>query len=121
MGDFNLASEDKNLEVFMSTFDMECLINKPTCFQSAKPNFIDLILTNKKEPFKNSNVLKVGISDHHSFIVTALKSQLIKGNAKVKLYRDYSSFQMEVFKADLDLNLKCTTGFENSNLQSTFT
>ena len=47
-GDFYLTVEDKNLEVFMSTFDMECLINKPTCFQSAKPNCIDLILTNKK-------------------------------------------------------------------------
>ena len=90
----------------MSTFDMECLINKPTCFQSAKPNCIDLILTNKKELFKNSNVLEVGISDHHSFIVTTLKSQLIKGNAKMKLYRKYSSFQMEMFKTGLDLNLQ---------------
>ena len=36
-------------------------------------------------------------------------------------YRDYSSFQMEMFKADLDLNLKCTTGFEYSDFQSTFT
>ena len=71
---------------------MECLITKPTCFQSAKPNCIDLILTNKKELFKNSNVLEVGISDHHSFIVTALKSQLINGNAKMKLNHDYSSF-----------------------------
>ena len=71
MGDFNLTVEYKNLEDFMSTFDMECLINKP-CFQSSKPNCIDLILTNKKELLKNSNVLEVGISDHHSFIVTAL-------------------------------------------------
>ena len=27
MGDFNLYVEDKNLKAFMSTFDMECLIN----------------------------------------------------------------------------------------------
>ena len=67
---------------------MECLIKKPTYFQSAKPNSIDLILTNKKELFKNSNVLEVRISNHHSFIVTALKSELIKGNEKMKLYRD---------------------------------
>ena len=39
----------------------------------------------------------------------------------MKLYRDYSSFQMEMFKADLDLNLKRTTGFQYSNFQSTFT
>ena len=83
MGDFNLTVEDKNLiEVFMSTFEMECLINKPACFQSAKQNHTDLILTNKKELFKNSNVLEVGILAHRSFIVTALKSQLTKRNAK---------------------------------------
>ena len=71
--------------------------------------------------FRNLNVLEVGISDHHSFIVTALKSQLIKGNAKMKLYRDYSSFQMEMFKADLDQNLKCTTSSKYSDFQSIFT
>ena len=72
------------------------------------------------ELFKNSNVLEVRISDHHSFIVTALKTQLIKGNTKMKLHRDYSSFQMERFKADLDQNLKCTNSFEYSNFQNIF-
>ena len=115
MGDFNLTVENKNLEVFMSTSNMESLIGKLTCFQSAKSNCIDLILTNKKELFKNSNVLEVGISDHHSFIV------MQKCNAKMKLYRDYSFFQLEVFEADLDQNLKCTTSFEYSDFQSIFT
>ena len=69
MEDFNLTVENKNLEVFMSTSDLECMIKKPKCFQSAQSNCIDLILTNKKEFFKNSNVLEVGISDHHAFIV----------------------------------------------------
>ena len=99
---------------------MECLIKKPTCFQSVKTNCIDLILTNKKELFKNSNILEVGISDHHSFIVTALNSQLIKGNAKIKLHRDYSFFQLEMFKGDLDRNLKCTTSFEYSLIIKAF-
>ena len=43
----------------MSTFDTECLIEKSTGFQYAKPNCIDLILTNKKELCKNSNVLRL--------------------------------------------------------------
>ena len=76
IGDFHLTAENKNLKVFMNTFDLECLIKKPTCFQSTSPNCMDLILTNKKEFFKNSNVLEAGISDHHSLIVTALRSQL---------------------------------------------
>ena len=102
IGDFNMTIENKNLEVFMNSFGLECLIKKPTCFQSKNPSCIDLILTSKKVLFKNSNVLEVGISDHHSFIITALTSQLVKGNAEIKLYRDYSEFNMDNFKAELD-------------------
>ena len=98
IGDFNLTVENNNLEVFINTFDLECFIKKPTCFQSTSPSCIDLILTNKKEFFKNSDVLEVGISDHHSLIVTALRSQLVKGNAKTKLYRDYNSFDIKLFR-----------------------
>ena len=60
----------------MSTFGLECLIKKTTCFQPSNPTCIDLILTNKKEFFKNNDVIEFGISNHHSFIVTALKSVL---------------------------------------------
>ena len=82
--DFNLTVNNKNLGVLMNTFNLDGLINKPTCFQSANPTCIDMILTNKKILFKNSNVLEFGISDHHSIITTALRTQLIKGNAKMK-------------------------------------
>ena len=85
--DFNLAVENKNLEGFMNTFYLKCFIKKLTCFQSTTtPNCIDLILKNKKEFFKNPNLLQVGIFYHHCLIVTALKSQLVKGDAKTKLY-----------------------------------
>ena len=59
---------------YLNTFDLECLIKKPTCFQSKSPSCINLFSTNKKKFFKNSNVLEVGISDHHSLIGTALRS-----------------------------------------------
>ena len=65
VGDFNLTVNNKNLRVFMNTFNLDILINKPTCFQSANSTCIDLILTNKRSLFKNSNVLEVGIFDHH--------------------------------------------------------
>ena len=41
IGDFNLTVNNKNLEVFMNTFNLASLINKPTCFQSANPTCID--------------------------------------------------------------------------------
>ena len=122
IGDFNLTVENNNLENFMNTFDLECLIKKPTCFQSSNQRCIDLILTNKKELFKNNDVFEVRISDHHSFIVTALKSQLLKGNAKTKLYRDYSSFNLDIFKEDLENSFKNNfiteySDFENVSLE----
>ena len=86
IGDFNLTTYNKSLENFMSTFELECLIKKPTYFQSSNPTCIDLTLRNKKEFFKNTDVIEAGISDHHSLIVTALTSLLLKGNAKTKLY-----------------------------------
>ena len=117
IGNFNMTIENKNLEVFMNSFGLKCLITKPTCFQPKNTSCIDLILTNKKDLFKNSNVLEAGISDHHSFIITSLKSQLVKGNAKTKLYRDYGEFNMNNFKPELDNQLKSGIITEYSNFQ----
>ena len=120
IGDFNLMINNESLENVMTTFDLECLIKKPTCFQSSNPTCIDLVLTNKKDFFKNTGVIEVGISDHHSLILTALKSLLLKGNAKTKLYRDYSSFNMDHFKEDLDNNLINNSITEYSHFQNIF-
>ena len=105
IGDFNLTIYNESLENFMSTCDLEYLIRKPTCFQSSNPTCIDLILTIKKEFFKNTDVVEVEISDHHYLIVTALKSLPLKRNAKTKLYQDYSSFSTDHFEEDLGNNL----------------
>lgn len=52
IGDFNLTTDNKNRE----TFNLECLTNKLTCFKSENLSCIDLILTNKKELLKHSEV-----------------------------------------------------------------
>ena len=70
----------------MNTFNLESSINKPICFETTNPTCVDLIVTNQKGQFKNSNVLEVRISDRHSFVTTALRSQLVKENAKMKTY-----------------------------------
>ena len=117
IGDFSMAIENKNLEVFMNSFGLECITNS---FQSKTLSCIDLLLTNKKELFKNSNVLEVGISDHQILTISTLKSQLVKGNAKRKLCRDYSEFNMDNFKAELDDKLKSGVVTEYSNFQNIF-
>ena len=108
IGDFNLTVENNHLKNFINAFDLECLMKKPTCFQSSNPSCIDLILTNKKELFKNNDVFEVGISENRSFIATTLKSQLLKVNAKTNVYRDYSSFNLDIFKEDLENSFKNT-------------
>ena len=54
LGDFNLTTSSKYLADFMKSFNLESLINTPTCFQPEKPRRIDLFFTNKKSLFKNS-------------------------------------------------------------------
>lgn len=113
----NLTFGNKSLQNLMRTFDLKCLVKKSTCFQFSNLTCIDLILANKKEHFKNTEVTEVKTSDHHSLIVAALKSQLLKGKAKTKLYSDYSSCNIDLFKEDLDNNnLKNNCITESINL-----
>ena len=65
-------------------------------------------------------MLEVGNSDHHSFIITALKSQLVKANTKTKLFRDYDELDMDSFKEALDGELKNGMVTEYSNFQNIF-
>ena len=106
--------------MLINTFNLDSLINKPTCFQSTNPTCIDFILTNKKNLFKNSNVLEVRIYDHHSFITTALRTQLIKENAKMKMHRDYKTFNIDFFKRDLRESLENHTSYDYSCFQNIF-
>ena len=53
--------------------------------------------------------------------MTALQSQLVKGNAKTKLYWDYNLFDVKLFKEDLYKNLKSNNAVNFSDFQNTFT
>ena len=86
----------------------------------SKPTCRDLILTNKKELFKNSKTFEVGISDHHLLTLTSMRIQVIKGNPKVKFYRDYKSFNFESFNNDLDGLLKAENNMNYSTFQNIF-
>ena len=97
IGDFNLSTENQHLDVLIQAYNLNSLINKPTCFQSNTPTRIDLILINKKNLFKLSNTLETGISDHHKLVSTILKSGSFKGTPKIKIYRSHKKFELENF------------------------
>ena len=53
---------------------------------------------------KHSNILEIGISDHLNLIVITLKSEFIKGNPKIRRYRDYKDFVIE-YSNEIYINL----------------
>ena len=70
---FNLSTENQHLDPLIQAYNLNNLINKPTCFQPNALTYIELILTNEKNLFKLSNTFETGISEHHKLFPTILK------------------------------------------------
>ena len=120
LGDFNLSTENPNLKNFMCSFDLESLINSPTCYKSTNPSCIDLILTNKKNHFMKSATFETGLSDHHKLITTILRKTISKGNSKKMFYRDYKRFDQKKFETELKLKLNSQTNLSYPTFQAVF-
>ena len=84
LGDLNITSEDKNLQLFADFFNLEHLIKKPACFKGSL-SCIDLINRNMKAYFKKTCILETAISDFHKITAVSLKSQILKAFSKRKL------------------------------------
>ena len=120
LGDFNLSTENPNLKNFMCSFDLESLINSPTCYKSTNPSCIDLILTNKKNHFMKSATFETGLYDHHKLITTILRNTTSKGNFKKMFYRDYKRFDQKKFETELKHKSNSQTYLSHSTFQALF-
>ena len=78
-----MSIEKVQLNTLLQLFNLNALINSPTCYQSHIPTCIDHILTNQKSLFKFSKTFETGLSDHHKLIST-MKSGSFKGPPKKK-------------------------------------
>ena len=87
IGDFNLEPSTGLLKHFMNNNAIYNLIKVNTCFKG-KGTCIDLILTNRKYSFENTNAFETGLSDHHHMIYTMLKSTFEKAKPIKLIYRD---------------------------------
>ena len=67
--EFNLEPSNGLLKDFMNSNALYSLIKVNACFK-CKGTCIDLILTNRKYSFKNTNSFETGLSDHHRMIYT---------------------------------------------------
>ena len=118
LSDFNLSTENPNLKNFMCSFDLESLINSPTCYKSTNPSCNDLILTNKKNHFMKCTTFETGFSDHHKLITTILRKTISNGNSKKMFYGDYKRFDQKKFETELKLKLNSQTNLSYPTFQA---
>ena len=105
LGDFNLKPSDPLMMTFLNEHDLINLIKNNTCFKG-EGSCIDLILTNRKFLLKNSTSFEAGLSDHHHFIYSILKTTFHKEEPKTLIYCDYETFSLEKFSSELFLKLE---------------
>ena len=104
IGDFNLEPSDATLKHFLDSNGLNNLIKGHTCFKG-KGSLIDLILTNRKFSFKNTQSFETGLSDHHHMAYTMLKTTFQKSELKQLISRDFKNFHFQSFKNDLLENM----------------
>ena len=115
IGDFNSEIKEENMKDFCDTYNLQNLINEPTCFKSVlNPTSIDLMLTNRARCFQNSVTIETGISDHHKMTITVLKTYFKKIKPMIIKYRNYNKLDIVSFRIELTHTLQVNDS-ENMN------
>ena len=100
MGDFNLEPTDEPIESFCNSYQLYNLVKEKTCFKGP-PKCYDLMLTNCKHSFQNTEALTTGFSDFHKMTVSILKTEFVKTDPIQIKYRDYKYYNPLNFVQDL--------------------
>ena len=124
IGDLNSEMSESSSDEFSQTYNLESMINKPTCFKNPRnPSCIDLVQTNKQERFLKAKTVETGLSDFHKMVVSVFKTNFKKQKPKIITYRDYKHFGNEKLRESLitffstDKNISYDS-FENLVLQT---
>ena len=104
IGDLNTEMSEPSLNEFCQTYNLESIVNKPTCFKNPKnPSCIDLMLTNKQERFLKAKTVETGLSDFHKMVFSVYKTSVKRQKPKIinDYKRDYKRFDNEKFRESL--------------------
>ena len=82
--------------------ELSCLINKPTRITDTSRTLIDVILTNKPEIFKESNVYDPGLSDHR-MVYAVTRENAIHYPSKVISFRRFKNLNEDELLKDLSV------------------
>ena len=98
----NLEVNDKFISNFCESYNLSSLIKESTCYKNPEnPSSIDLILTNSPHSFQCSSVVETGLSVFHKMIVTVMKTTFQRIPAKIRNYRDYRHFDINIFRESI--------------------
>ena len=74
LGDFNNKPEEKNVSIFLNTYNWKNIVKQKTCLKNPDgPTCIDLILTNSSRSFQGTCTLETGLSNFDKLVVTVFK------------------------------------------------
>ena len=106
LGDLNLETKDSCLNAFSNVNNLTSLNKEPTCLKNPNnPSCINLLLTNRSRYFQNTSTTETGISDFYKLVVTVLKMFYKKQKLKIIQYRNYKTFNEQLFRIELDKEL----------------
>lgn len=83
-------------------FGLVNIVKKPTCNTIHGSSLIDVILTNKPQFMKNTNVFPCSVSDCHCMIMSQLKVKVPCKLPKTILYRSLKTFNKADFVRDIE-------------------
>ena len=92
---------DNPLKDVCETFDLQNLVNDPTCFKNQKGSLIDLCLVSNPSRFKKALNLNCWLSDWHNFICVTTKLFAPHQKPSVIMYRSFKNFIDDYFICDL--------------------
>ena len=106
MGDFNVEPNDANMKNFCRIYGCKNVVKDKTCSKNPiNPTCIDLIITNRPQPFQEPKVIETGLSDFHKMSSTVMKVFYNKQKQKIIQYRKYKGFSNEAFMHELETAL----------------
>ena len=84
----------------------QILSSKKTCYKNPeKPSCVDHIQKNCQRIFQNTCVFEIRLSNFHKLTITVMKLYFPKQKPKIKCYRHYIKFRIEIFRVELDNEL----------------
>ena len=122
--DFNYQPLETCVNDFCNVYNLSNLVKEPTCLKNPdNPSCIELFLTNRTKCFQSTMTMETGISDFHKMVITVLKFFYKKQKPKIIHYRNYKTFNANLFKEELnndllsiDINNAELVGFTNTVL-----